>query len=110
MDRMDATQDICPKGWRLPTNSKMSSITSYASAFSPVYSGYYTNGSLYGTGSSGSWWSATALGGVDTRRQNNLRYDDGNLHTSGDLKDSGDSVRCIRSNSSSSGGDDADNN
>ena len=37
----DAVQDICPKGWRLPTESEMSGITSYVSAFSPVYSGHY---------------------------------------------------------------------
>ena len=56
----DATQDICPKGWRLPTLNEMSGITSYTSAFSPVYSGYYYDGSLSSTGSRGYWWSATA--------------------------------------------------
>ena len=92
----DATQDICPKGWRLPTNSEQSGITSYRSAFSPVYSGWYNIGSLYDTGSSGFWWSATAY---DSDRQHYLYYSGGSfgLGTSGNSKYSGFSVRCVRS-------------
>ena len=90
----DATQDICPKGWRLPTYSEMYGITSYASAFSPVYSGYYRSGSLHSTGSTGYWWSAAAYTGS---YQYILRYD-GSLHNSVySYKSNGYSVRCIRS-------------
>ena len=91
----DATQDICPKGWRLPTFNEMSGITSYASAFSPVYIGYYYNGALYGNGSYGYWWSATASNSND---QYGLRYYGGSLNTSRNVKYYGFSVRCIRSN------------
>ena len=91
---MDATQDICPKGWRLPTLNEMEGIRSYGSAFSPVYSGYYGNGSLYGTGSYGYWWSATA---GNSAYQYHLRYYGGSLNTSNDLKRNGYSVRCIHS-------------
>ena len=93
----DAVQDICPKGWRLPTRNEMSGITSYSSAFSPVPGGHYTSGSLSGTGSDGYWWSATAN---DSNRQYNLLYEDGiALYPDGDYdKDWGSSVRCIRSN------------
>ena len=95
--RADATRDICPKGWRLPTNSEQSGITSYVSAFSPVYSGYYVNGTLNTAGSYGYWWSATAN---DSDLQYYLYYGSGSFETFGDggFKDFGFSVRCIRSN------------
>ena len=67
----DTTYDICPKGWRLPTYNEQSGITSYSSAFSPVYSGNYDNGSLRDTGSYGHWWSSTAN---DNRSQYGLYY------------------------------------
>ena len=93
--KQDATQDICPKGWRLPTRAEQSGITSYSSAFSPVYSGYYLGGSLYYTGSFGYWWSATAN---DSAYQYSLYYLSGSLYTGGSDKYYGFSVRCIRSN------------
>ena len=93
----DTTQDVCPKGWRLPTNSEQSGITGYVSAFSPVLSGFYNNGLLYNTGSSGNWWSATAS---DSSSQYNLSYVGSSLRTSGGFSNKyyGYSVRCIRSN------------
>ena len=90
----DATQDICPKGWRLPTHNEQNGIRSYVSAFSPVCSGSYSSGSLYYTGSSGYWWSATAY---SSSSQYYLRYYDGSLDTSYRNKNLGSSVRCIRS-------------
>ena len=92
----DATQDICPKGWELPTYDEMRGITSYsyASAFSPVDSGYYVNGSLGSTGINGFWWSATANSSVYQYR---LSHGGGRLGTYGSNKYSGFSVRCIRS-------------
>ena len=92
----DATQDICPKGWRLPIYNEMDGITgtSYTSAFSPVYSGDYVGGSLYDTGSLGYWWSATAL---SSGRQYSLRYSSGSLDTGYGNKNTGYSVRCVRS-------------
>ena len=91
----DAAQDICPKGWRLPTNKEQNGITSYASAFLPVYSGYYYIGSLFCTGSRGSWWSSTAYKYNDST-QYALFYDSGILRTSNSDKTDGYSVRCIR--------------
>ena len=90
----NATQDICPKGWRLPSNDEIRGITSYSSAFSPVYSGTYSNGSLSDTGSYGFWWSATAS---NSTNQYFLRYLGGNLGTYNNAKVLGFSVRCIRS-------------
>lgn len=92
----DATQDICPKGWRLPTLNEMNGIRSYVSAFSPVYSGNYRNGTLYYTGSDGSWWSATTFDGSDRYILSYNSY--GRLRTFDGSKGDGYSVRCIRSN------------
>ena len=91
----NATQDICSKGWRLPTYNEMDGITSYVDAFSPVYSGYYGNGSLTNTGSYGYWWSATAR---SSSNQYVLFYSSGSLDTDYGGKSVGFSVRCIRSN------------
>ena len=91
----NATQDICPKGWELPTYDEMNGITSYVSAFSPVYSGYYDSlASLSGTGSYGYWWSAT---GDSDIYQYSLYYGGGSLDTNSGNKSFGYSVRCVRS-------------
>ena len=94
--KQDATQDICPKGWRLPTSSEIDGINgiSYVSAFSPVLSGAYDNGSLHSTGSRGYWWPATAY---DSNYQYNLVYNGGSLNTNSSHKNIGLSVRCVRS-------------
>ncbi len=92
----NADQDICPKGWRLPTRAEQEGITSYTSAFSPVLSGRYFRGTLLNTGSNGNWWSATA---VDSSLQYFLYYNGSSLYTidsDGD-RHHGFSVRCIRS-------------
>ena len=94
----DATQDICPKGWKLPPYSgtgSISSITSYKDAFSPVYGGYYDNGSLDYASTYGFWWSATAN---NTIRRYVLYYNGGSLNTSDyDPRHSGYYVRCVSS-------------
>ena len=91
----NTTYDICPKGWRLPTYNEQQGITSYSSAFSPVYSGLYDNGSLYTTGSYGYWWSSTAN---DSSSQYSLYYTSGSLRAgSNGSKSVGFSVRCVRS-------------
>ena len=90
----NATQSICPAGWRLPTRDQFSGITNQRSAFSPIYSGYYYNGSLRDTGSEGYWWSATA---GDVPLQYYLYYGSEGLTTGSSSKVYGYSVRCIRS-------------
>ena len=90
----DATQDICPKGWKLPTNLQFSNITSYKNAFSPVYGGYYYNGSLTSASTRGYWWSATASN--NTNRYN-LGYDSGSLNTRNYNRYLGYYVRCVSS-------------
>ena len=93
--KQDASYDICPKGWRLPTNSEFGTITgsSYISAFSPVTGGYYSSGSLLNT-SYGYWWSSTAL---SINNQYYLDYNGSSLDTSNLRKYGGSYVRCIQS-------------
>ena len=91
----NASQDICPKGWKLPTLDQFEGITNQRSAFSPVYSGNYGSGTLDYAGSRGYWWSATA---VDSNYQYTLYYNSGSLYTrNGYSKNLGRSVRCVRS-------------
>ena len=94
----NTTYDICPKGWRLPTKTEFDGIngTSYISAFSPIYGGYYNNGSLSGRSARGYWWSSTAYNN-NSRSQYNLYYYDGSLSTDYYSKSYGLHVRCIRS-------------
>ena len=95
--KRNATQSICPAGWKLPTLSQFNAIarnSSYSSAFSPVYSGGYAGGSLSGTGYGGTWWSATA---DDSFYQYDLYYGSGSLRTSNRYKGDASSVRCVRS-------------
>ena len=97
--KQDAVYDICPAGWRLPDEFELSSINgiSYVSAFSPVYSGDYYDGSLYDIGTNGYWWSSTAY---DNNNQYDLYYVGGSLDTSYGIygnKRYGFSVRCVRS-------------
>ena len=95
---VDASQSICPAGWTLPTRTQFDAIagdSSYSSAFSPVYSGFYNLGSLGNTGAAGSWWSANAY---SSGYQYNLFYNSGSLYTSNyNDKRLGFSVRCVRS-------------
>lgn len=96
--KYDTTYDICPKGWRLPTYNEFRGITgisSYISAFSPIYGGYYFNGSLNNSSTYGRWWSSTAS---DSYGQYSLSYVNGSLDAgTGVSRLGGYYVRCIRS-------------
>ncbi|MBQ2695494.1 hypothetical protein IJG04_02540, partial [Candidatus Saccharibacteria bacterium] len=93
------TGDICPAGWHLPTYNtspgSISGIISYSSAFSPIYGGYYYDGSLFyaTTYGYGYWWSTTANGAVS---QYGLYYNRGSLYTNFNNKYTGLYVRCVR--------------
>ena len=91
--QMDATQDICPAGWSLPTTNQQSSIISYNSWFLPIASGWYRDGSLYQAATYGRWWSATAR---DADAQHHLYYF-GSLNLSSINKNYGLTIRCVRS-------------
>ena len=66
----DVKEDICPKGWRLPTSSDSgefkalytaysSNSTNFQTALSTPLSGVFYSGKAYYQGSSGGFWSST---------------------------------------------------
>ena len=95
--QMDATQDICPKGWSLPNKDQIDGLggTTYVSAFAPVTGGRYSNGTLYST-ANGYWWSSTAY---NSNNQYYLYYNGSSLGTNNYSynKYNGLYVRCVRS-------------
>ena len=111
-DDADATSDICPSGWHLPSspntvigtdfNKLIGNTTSgwqYAtdglSAFRVVVGGAYVNGTRNATGS-GYWWSATANNG--SNRYYLYYYDDIMRFVNREDGDrsSGRFARCVR--------------
>lgn len=101
----DATEDICPKGWRMPTgdysgeygtlSSKYKGVNNFRTALSLPLSGYFYNGSAHGQGSLGFFLSSTGY----TDNSMTILY----LSTSdaspstGNGRNDGDSVRCLLS-------------
>ena len=108
----EATSDICPSGWHLPTGAanntssefyKLFQSTStnwinpndYLTAFGAVKGGAYSNGSLLSV-TYGDWWSATA--GSTTGRYNlNYNSSNGQFYSSLSVRYFGYFVRCIKS-------------
>ena len=91
----NATSDICPRGWRLPTNTEQNNVTSYLSTFSPVYSGRYHDDSLINDGSSGYWWSSSY--DDEFSDQYYLSYFEGLLKVESFNGNYGVSIRCVLS-------------
>ena len=91
----NATQDICPSNWRLPTsgdNSEQSGITDFKNAYNPITGGHYAGGTLNGTGY-GYWWSTTAN---NTTTRYRLSYNGSNLNaTNNSARYDGLFIRCI---------------
>ena len=102
----NATADICPKGWRMPTggssgeynalytNSAIgSNATNFKNALSTPLSGLFRNGSASYQGSYGYFWSST-------RSSNYLMYylsvDSSNVYPPyNGYRNNGSSVRCV---------------
>ncbi|MBO4812806.1 hypothetical protein J5491_01525, partial [Candidatus Saccharibacteria bacterium] len=89
----NATYDICPAGWRLPTQSENSGIMSYAGTFNPVAGGIYYDGTLGSAGGFGFWWSATAS---STTSRYRLVWDGSGLTTYDNSRSYGFYVRCVK--------------
>ena len=101
----NATEDICPAGWRMPTggisgefqalynNSSYNTYANYRSALHLPLSGYFDNGSLRGQGSNGRWWSSTRVSNDE------MDYLSANTSTiypeSYIIRDFGLSLRCV---------------
>ena len=102
----NATEDICPKGWRMPTggssgeykalydNASYNTPANYRSALHLPLSGNFNNGSALNQGSYGFWWSSTRRGNDDMYL---LRADTSNIYPANNIggRDNGFSVRCM---------------
>ena len=90
----NASESICPAGWRLPTKAEFSGITSYVDVFSPVAAGYVLRGSISAT-TDGIYYSSTA----DNQNERSfLRYYSSNntAEVSSVYRYASNSVRCIK--------------
>ncbi len=97
----EATIDICPAGWRMPSNEEWNNIGGddnwskvNVDAFSPVAAGNWYNGIINDPSTRGYWWSTTANG---TTSRYYLYYSpsDGLHSGSNDHRYRGFSVRCM---------------
>ena len=113
----DATDSICPAGWRLPSNYTTSTTKSYSALTNAYFgftdnqyqnkataleanpmlftrAGYYYSDSLYGSGSYGLYWSATAYS--SSSKAYSFYYNTSGTYPQYDGgKYSGVSVRCL---------------
>ncbi|MBO7657584.1 hypothetical protein J6S55_03020 [Candidatus Saccharibacteria bacterium] len=98
----NAPSDICPKGWRLPTEAEFNTLgSSYStgsvltgSPFLAVYGGLYLNSSFSNGGARGNYWSSTADG---SSYAYSLYFDSSKADVNSYSKRRGFSVRCVKS-------------
>lgn len=93
--------DICPKGWRLPTQAEYQTLTNTyttgatltISPFLGVYTGGYNNNSHYNGGVAGRYWTSSASS-LDSSAYSLYFYSSGtNVGVNG--KNLGFSIRCV---------------
>ena len=100
----DATEDLCPAGWRMPTGGSSSEYRSlytaynsdasaFRNALSTPLSGYFNNGSAKGQGTYGSFWSSIR---VNDYSMYFLSVNSSNVDsTNGTSRNFGLSMRCV---------------
>ena len=117
------SRNIAPVGWHVPTDAEWTTLTNYLGAlaggrlkesgtthwyspntdalndskFSALPGGYrnYGNGTFYGVGGSGYWWSSAEYG-TSTAWFRYMGYDSSDVGRYGNSKTGGFSVRCLR--------------
>ncbi|MBR3269908.1 hypothetical protein IKG07_01530 [Candidatus Saccharibacteria bacterium] len=91
--------DVCPKGWRLPSNTEASGIISSIADFNLVTGGHYNNGTINYPGY-GLWWTSTYSSHGSGPGRYTLNYDGSNTpyleNRSG--RQNGIYIRCILPN------------
>ena len=100
----NATEDICPKGWRMPTvnsgeyqtlysNTNYNTYDKYREALRLPLSGYFDYGSADYQGSDSCWWSSTR---EDNYYMNSLSVNTSSIYTAYVVsRNNGSSVRCV---------------
>ena len=91
----DAIQDVCPKGWKLPTHDQEISISGRASDFNVVTNGgYYNNKTLQHLDNRSFWWTSTHVTDVGVYKISTDAT--GELTISGGLqRTQGINIRCV---------------
>ena len=98
----EASSDICPKGWRLPTSAELYSLKNTyttgtaltATPFLGVYAGEYSKSLLNDGGSYGQYWSSTASNNNNSAWS--LSFNNGNAYVyASNTKYVGRSIRCV---------------
>jgi uncharacterized protein (TIGR02145 family) len=99
----NSPQDICPKGWRLPTSGSSTGefqtlYNNYNSAAlmlgepNFILSASVVGGSVSGQGSYGNYWSSTVASANGAYR---INYNSSDVYFGSDFKFAGFSVRCV---------------
>ena len=103
---IDASEDLCPAGWRMPTGTSSgeyqalyaaysSDATNFRNALSTPLSGHFYSGSVVYQGSYGYFWSSTYWYGFEMY---DLNVNSSSVRPlDADLRSSGFSLRCILS-------------
>jgi uncharacterized protein (TIGR02145 family) len=120
----NGNKNVCPTGWHVPTDDEWTVLTNYlggeivaggkmkstgtqywpspnqdatnASGFSGLPGGYRSfNGTFYGVGEIGIWWSSTEIDAAIAWGRN-LFYLFGSVYRTNNIKEEGFSVRCLR--------------
>ena len=106
----NATEDICPKNWRMPTNTTSSNLANriygstnyttdatqtanYRNALSLPLSGFFLSGSAKYRGSNSMFWSSTRQGNINMYRPGTT--DSAVYPSDYSSRDTGASVRCL---------------
>ena len=104
----DASYDICPAGWRMPTGGSSgeyqalytaysSNVANFQSALSTPLSGYFRSGSAYNQGTYGYYWSATVYPSYSSYARC-LYFSSGNVDKNDGIRSLGFSVRPVLRN------------
>ena len=96
----EATSDICPANWRLPTRAEcLSLVSSYTtgatltgSPFLGIYNGNYHDSAFYQGGTHGNYWSSTAENNISAY---GLYFYNTSAGVYSTLRYSGDGIRCV---------------
>jgi uncharacterized protein (TIGR02145 family) len=118
----DVAKIACPKGWHLPSKDEWTELVTVVGSetggkklksangwyengngtdefgFSALPGGLrYTDGSFYGVGKYGLWWTATERGG-GIAYSRLMGYDEDDVYENDTVKGKGFSVRCLQDN------------
>ncbi|MBR3269956.1 hypothetical protein IKG07_01770, partial [Candidatus Saccharibacteria bacterium] len=90
----EATQSLCPAGWRIPTTSEQSVLVDYATEFNPSVGGYWYN-NTYNYPDYGFWPSSTASA-AQNRYEVQYNSNNNTMRITQVGRATGEFIRCIR--------------